>query len=163
MRHVLDRKRADGRHRRRGGHRGHWFDIATPQGNEPTGIDLITFSAATSMTDTSFETPLVDKRYLPSGVSSSCQTRWPTSKYLSTCLVAASMTATRLAGPVATNASLPSALKRMPTGWICSFASPGTSNVIFCLTTCLTGSMTLTVPPTSDVTHSSEPSLLYSA
>src|SRR3984957_2461242 len=163
VRYALHRERADARLQRRVGDHCHCFEIATPQGNEPTGIDLITFSAATSMTDTSLETPLVDKRYLPSGVNSNCQTRWPTSKYLSTCLVAASMTAPRLAGPVATNASLPSALKRMPTGWICSFASPGTSNVIFCLTTCLTGSMTLTVPPTSDVTHSSEPSLLYSA
>src|SRR6185437_2041434 len=93
MRHVLDRKRADGRFRRRLGDNRHCFEIATPQGNEPTGIDLITFSAATSMTETSFETPLVDKRYLPSGVSSNCHTRWPTSRYLSTFLVACSMTA----------------------------------------------------------------------
>src|SRR5271166_1050332 len=116
VRNVLNRERADGGLRRRGGDRDHCFEIATPQGNEPTGIDLITFSAATSTTDTSFETPLVVKRYLPSGVSSSCQTRWPTSRYFSTCLVAASMTATRLAGPMAMKASLPSALKRMPTG-----------------------------------------------
>src|SRR6202012_206449 len=137
VRNVLDRERADGRHRKDVGNDCHCFEIATPQGNEPTGIDLITFSAATSMTDTSFETPLVVKRYLPSGVSASCQTRWPTSRYLSTCFVAASMTATRLAGPIATNPSLPSALKRMPTGWINSLASPGTSNVIVCATTCL--------------------------
>src|SRR5579871_1051355 len=163
MRHVLDRERAYARLRRRGTDYSHCFEIATPQGNEPTGIDLITFRAATSMTETSFETPLVVKRYLPSGVSSSCQTRWPTSRYLITCLVAASMTATRLAGPIATNAFLPSALNRTPTGWISSFASPGTSNVILCVTMCLTGSMTLTVPPTSEVTHSSDPSLSYSA
>jgi hypothetical protein len=37
------------------------FEIARPQGNEPTGIDLITFSAPRSMNDTSFETPLVVK------------------------------------------------------------------------------------------------------
>ena len=75
VRHVLDRERADGRLRHCVGDDSHCFEIATPQGNEPTGIDLITFSAATSMTEISFETPLVVTRYLPSGVSSNCQTR----------------------------------------------------------------------------------------
>src|SRR5271166_6270425 len=96
VRYVLDRERADCRLRRRGEDRSHCFEIATPQGKEPTAIDLMTFSAATSMTDMSFETPLVVSRYLPSGVSSNCQTRWPTSRYFRTCLVAESMTATRL-------------------------------------------------------------------
>src|SRR6185437_1015188 len=82
VRYVFDRERIDGRRRPQLGNDGHCFEIATPQGNEPTGIDLITLSAATSMTETSFETPLVDKRYLPSGVSSNCHTRWSTSRYL---------------------------------------------------------------------------------
>src|SRR5262249_45533004 len=75
VRHAFDRERADARFRNYVGEDSHCFEIATPQGNEPTGIDLITFSAATSMTETSFETPLVASRYLPSGVSPNCQTR----------------------------------------------------------------------------------------
>ena len=51
----------------------------------------------------------------------------------------------------------------IPTGWIASLRSPGMSNVIFLMTSCFTGSMTLTVPPTSDETQSSEPSCLNSA
>ena len=39
------------------------------------------------MTETSFETPLVVSRYLPSGVNAICQTRWPTSRYFFTFLV----------------------------------------------------------------------------
>src|SRR5208283_1023922 len=37
----------------------HWSAIATPQGKEPTGIDFTTLRFATSITETSFETPLV--------------------------------------------------------------------------------------------------------
>ena len=35
----------------------------------------------TSITETSFETPLVVRRYFSSGVNAMCQTRWPTSRY----------------------------------------------------------------------------------
>src|SRR5262245_10794877 len=52
-------------------------DIAMPQGNSPTWIDLTTLRLATSMTDTSFETPLVVSRYFSSGVKAMCQTRCP--------------------------------------------------------------------------------------
>src|SRR6185312_15608656 len=41
-------------------HRG---DIATPHGSSPTWIVLITFCAATSITETSLDTPLVASRY----------------------------------------------------------------------------------------------------
>src|SRR3954447_369742 len=136
-------------------HRG---DTATPHGKDPTGIDFTTFSPATSITETSFETPFVDSRYFSSGVKASCQTRCPTSRYFLTCLVAVSITATRFAGPSATNAVLPSREMRMPTGWIASFGSPGMANSIVCVTACLTGSITLIVPPTSADTQSSDPS-----
>jgi hypothetical protein len=43
----------------RGPARTHWRAIATPQGNAPTAIDLSTLRLPTSMTETSFETPLV--------------------------------------------------------------------------------------------------------
>src|SRR5271165_997473 len=115
------------------------------------------------MTVTSFDTPLVVNRSLSSGVSARCQTRWPTSTYLSTSLVAPSITATRLAGPSATKPSLPSDVKRMPTGWIASLRSPGTSKAIVCVIVFFTGSITETLPPTSDDTQSSEPSGLNSA
>src|SRR5262245_37049168 len=59
-------------------HRG---DIAMPHGSSPTWIVLTTFCAATSMTETSLETPLVARRYFSSGVNAMCQTRCPTSKY----------------------------------------------------------------------------------
>src|ERR1700730_10405086 len=39
--------------------RTHSRAIATPQGNEPTAIDLSTLRLVTSMTETSFETPFV--------------------------------------------------------------------------------------------------------
>jgi len=49
--------------------------MATPQGALPTGIDLITLSDGTSMTDTSLLLPLVVNSNLSSGVKASCQTR----------------------------------------------------------------------------------------
>src|SRR5437764_144042 len=82
-------------------------EIATPQGSSPTWIVLMTLRLATSMTETSFETPLVVKRYFSSGVKAMCQTRCPTRRYFSTAWVAAFITATRLAGPSATNAVRP--------------------------------------------------------
>jgi hypothetical protein len=36
-------------------------EIATPQGSRPTGMLFTTFSASTSITETSFEVPLVVK------------------------------------------------------------------------------------------------------
>ena len=51
----------------------------------------------------------------------------------------------------------------MPTGWMASLRSPGISKAIFFFTTYFRGSMTLTVPPISDETHTSEPSGLNSA
>src|SRR4051794_10615252 len=87
----------------------HGCAIAIPQGSSPTWIVLITFCAATSMTETSLDTPLVTSRYFSSGVNAICQTRCPTSRYLVTLWLAASTTATRLAGPNATNAVLASA------------------------------------------------------
>src|ERR1700722_17823281 len=123
----------------------------------------ITLRAATSITETSFETPLVVRRYFSSGVKAMCHTRWPTSRYFCTWWVAASTTAMRLAGPSATNAVLPSRVMSMPTGWIASPRMPGIANAIFVFPARLTGSMTLTVPPISDDTHSSEPSLLNCA
>src|SRR3990170_7537115 len=65
------------------------------------------------------------------------------------------MTATRLEGPSGTNNSLPSRVKSMPTGCNCSGRTPGTSKVIFLVTFQVLGSITETVPPTSDDTHSS--------
>ena len=62
-------------------HRG---AIAMPQGSSPTWIVLTTFCAATSITETSLETPLVVSRYFSSGVKAMCQTRCPTSRYLVT-------------------------------------------------------------------------------
>ena len=38
-------------------HKWRHLPITTPQGNWPTAIDLSTFSPATSITDTSFDTP----------------------------------------------------------------------------------------------------------
>src|ERR1700753_1556049 len=62
----------------------HGCAIVMPQGSSPTWMDLITFCAATSMTETSLETPLVTSRYFSSGVNAMCQTRWPTSRYFFT-------------------------------------------------------------------------------
>src|ERR1019366_7503930 len=53
----------------------HCGAITTPQGKEPAAIDFTTLRLATSITETSFETPLVVKRYLASGVNANCQTR----------------------------------------------------------------------------------------
>ena len=100
-------------------------DIVTPQGSSPTWIVLMTFCAATSITETSLETPLVTSRYFSSGVNAMCQTRWPTRRYLVTAWVAASTTAMRLAGPSATKAVLSSLVMPMPTGWIASLRRPG--------------------------------------
>src|SRR3954453_18320688 len=124
---------------------------------------LMTLSAATSMTDTSLDTPLVTSMYFSSGVNAICQTRCPTSRYLVTLWLAASTTATRLAGPNATNAVLASAVMLIPTGWIASLRIPGIANSIFVMTSCLVGSITETVPPISEETHSSELSRLNSA
>src|ERR1700704_1990785 len=124
---------------------------------------LITLSAATSITDTSFDTPLVTSRYFSSGVNAMCQTRCPTSRYLVTLWLAASTTATRLAGPSAMNAVLASALMLIPTGWIASLRIPGMANSILPVTACFAGSMIETVPPISEETHNSEPSRLNSA
>ncbi len=51
----------------------------------------------------------------------------------------------------------------MPTGWIASLRRPGTSKEIVWTTAFLTGSITDTLPPTSDDTQSSAPSGLNSA
>src|ERR1700760_3477113 len=123
----------------------------------------MTFCEATSITETSLETPLVTSRYFSSGVNAMCQTRCPTSRYLVTAWLTASTTATRLAGPSATKAVLSSLVMLMPTGWMASLRSPGMANVTLPVTACLTGSMIETVPPISDETHNSEPSCLYSA
>src|ERR1700691_1515007 len=164
VRNMLDRKRRRER-RGLGGRRApvHCLVIPTPQGEEPTAIDFKTFSAPTSITDTSFETPLVANSSLSSGVSARCQTRCPTRRYFSTALVLPSMTATRLAGPSATKPSLPSEVNRIPTGWICSLRNPGTSKPIVRVMAFLTGSMTEILPPTSDDTQSSDPSGVNSA
>ena len=61
--------------------RRHRSETATPQGNSPTWIVLITLRLATSMMETSFDTPLVVRRYFSSGVNAVCQTRWPTRRY----------------------------------------------------------------------------------
>jgi hypothetical protein len=71
------RNLADGARRQR-------CETATPQGNSPTCIVSITLSAATSITETSFERPLVVKRYFSSGVNAMCHTRCPTSRYFLT-------------------------------------------------------------------------------
>src|SRR5262245_36592062 len=149
--------------RRRLGNDLHRWEIATPHGSSPTWIDLITLRLATSMTETSFDTPLVVRRYFSSGVNAICHTRWPTRRYFCTAWVSPLMTATRLAGPSATNPVLPSLVSLIPTGWIASLRKPGISKVIFFVTVCLAGSMMLRVPPTSDETQTSEPSRLNSA
>src|SRR4051812_28630075 len=59
-------------------------EIVMPQGSSPTWIVLITRCAATSMIETSLETPFVVSRYFSSGVNARCQTRWPTSRYFVT-------------------------------------------------------------------------------
>src|SRR5215470_15386281 len=143
--------------------RDHCRDMAMPQGNSPTWMVLITFRLATSMTETSFDTPLVVKRYFSSGVNAMCHTRWPTRRYFCTSCVTALTTAMRLAGPSATKAVLPSLVMLMPTAWIASLRRPGISNAIFFFTSCLAGSITLTVAPISDDTQTSEPSRLNSA
>src|SRR6185436_7670336 len=141
----------------------HGCAIVIPQGSSPTWIVFMTFCAATSITETSFETPLVTIRYFSSGVNAMCHTRWPTSRYLMTLWLVASTTAMRLAGPSATKAVLPSFVMPMPTGWMASLRKPGISNVIFFVTSRLTGSTIETVPPISDEIHISELSRLNSA
>ncbi len=59
-------------------------EIATPHGSRPTGMLFTTFSASTSITETSFDVPLVVKSCFWSGVKASCQTRWPTGRYFCT-------------------------------------------------------------------------------
>ena len=71
-----------------------------------------------------------------------------------------STTATRLAGPRETKPSLPSLVRLMPTGWICSARSPGISNFTLCLMRRVAGSRIVRPPPTSEVAQSSEPSAL---
>ena len=73
------------------------------------------------------------------------------------------MTATRLAGPRATKASLPSPVMRTPTGWMASERMPAISKVIFLTTLRVLASMTLTVPPISDDTQTCFPSPVNSA
>src|ERR1700724_2783715 len=63
----------------------------------------MTLRLVTSMTETSFDTPLVVRRYFSSGVNAVCQTRCPTRRYFCTAWVSALITAMRLAGPSATN------------------------------------------------------------
>src|SRR5581483_438356 len=75
----------------------HCCETVTPQGSSPTWIDLITLRDATSMIETSFDTPLVVIRYFSSGVKAMCQTRCPTSRYFVTWCVTPSTTAMRLA------------------------------------------------------------------
>src|SRR5262249_14574668 len=137
--------------------------IVMPQGSSPTWMVLITFCATTSITETSLDTPLVTSKYFSSGVKAMCQTRCPTRRYFVTLRLVASTMATRLAGPSATKAVLPSLVMPMPTGWIASRRRPGISKLILPVTTCLTGSMIDTEPPISDDTHNSEPSGLNSA
>src|SRR5262249_47960190 len=93
----------------------HCWEIETPQGSSPTWTVFTTFRLATSMTETSFDRPLVVRRYFSSGVNAMCQTLWPTRRYFLTSCVAASITATRLAGPSATNAVFPSRVIAIPT------------------------------------------------
>ena len=62
-------------HRRRCVSAPHGGAIVMPQGSSPTWMDLITFCAATSITETSFETPLVTSRYFSSGVNAMCHRR----------------------------------------------------------------------------------------
>src|SRR3978361_1340471 len=60
------------------------------------------------------------------------------------------------------NAVLASAVMLIPTGWIASLRIPGMANSILVMIACFAGSMTVTVPPISDDTHSSEPARLNS-
>ncbi len=93
MAHAAHFKRRE-RWRRRIGHGrrsgvcddrcAHCGDTTTPQGRRPTWIDFTTSSDATSITEMSFESPLVVSRYFWSGVNAICQTRCPTSRYLRT-------------------------------------------------------------------------------
>src|SRR5262249_6562945 len=53
----------------------HCCEIATPQGSSPTWMLLITLRPGTSITDTSFDTPLVTNSSFSSGVNAICQTR----------------------------------------------------------------------------------------
>src|ERR1700721_533057 len=129
---------------------------ATPQGSSDLWIDLMTFCFATSITETSLDTPLATTRYFSSGVKSPCQTRCPTSRYFATLWVAPSTTATPLAGPRSMNPHLPSLVRLMPTGWISSARSPGTSNRTIVLIFLVAGSMIVNSPPTSEVTQSSD-------
>src|SRR6478609_585867 len=62
----------------------HGCAMVMPQGSSPTWMVLMTFCAATSMTDTSFDTPLVTSKCFSSGVKAMCQTLWPTSRYFLT-------------------------------------------------------------------------------
>src|SRR5438046_32222 len=114
MAHPIDRerRRVRGVHLLRAGGRRRQIDrgrggfrhgcIAMPQGSSPTWMVLMTFWAATSITETSLERPLVESRYFPSGVNAMCQARWPTRRYFVTAWLAPSTTAMRLAGPSAT-------------------------------------------------------------
>jgi hypothetical protein len=75
----------------------------------------------------------------------------------------ASTTATRLAGPSATKASARSGVSAIPTGWMLSAGTPGTANSIVRFTACVAASITDTVPPTSEETHTSAPSAVNRA
>ena len=100
--------------------------MAMPHGNSPTWMVLITFCAATSITETSLDTPLVTSRCFSSGVKAMCQTRCPTSRYLITaCASPHRPRRSRLAGPSAMKAVLASRVMPMPTGWIASRRRPG--------------------------------------
>src|ERR1700679_1981663 len=121
-------------------------------------MDLMTRWPATSMTETSFETPLATSRYFSSGENEPCQTRWPTSRYFRTAWVTPSTTATRLAGPRSIKPSLPSLVILMPTGWIASDRSPGISTLTVCLICRVPGSIMVRAQPISEVTHNSDPS-----
>ena len=72
------------RERRRFNRLAHCREIAMPHGRPPTAIVLMTFSAVTSITDTSLVRPFVVSKYFSSGVKARCQTRWPTSRYFVT-------------------------------------------------------------------------------
>src|SRR5262249_21780559 len=140
-----------------------WRATTTPQGYRPTLIERTTLSLSTSITDTSLEAPLVVNSSFWSGVKASCQTRWPTRRYFSTLKVAVSMTATRLAGPSATNACLALRLMRTPTGWIASALTPGISKVILARIWRVLASITVTLPPISALIQTCDPSGVNSA
>src|SRR5215472_5821041 len=82
---------------------------------------------------------------------------------LTTSCVVPSTTATRLAGPRCTKPNLPSRVMLIPTGWMVSDRNPCTENLTIVLIFRVAGSMIDSPPPTSDVTQSSEPSLLKAA